>query len=395
MLIHKSFNRNLDQLVRPELHILQKSLSAFYICGYTGFVLALFLSATLVFFQGLSLWVMAGLGVSAIFTFLMLATITKIITGEERLVFYHHEIAVITVATLMLLWWRQPILPYLDVVALGIGLFLACTRIGCLMVGCCHGRPSSWGVCYQEAHASVGFTPYFVGVRLFPIQMVESLWVFCIILVGSVLLFGNYPPGSTLNWYIVAYGAGRFCFEFMRGDAERPYYWGFSQAQWISLLLMCAVVWAEKFGVLSFYSWHIGATVCIALTMLGVALLRNLQKTAKHKLLNPHHIKEVAEAVELVTNLATEETIAEQNPQLFTHIGCTSLGIQISASKIQRAASCVCHYAVSNKSRSLTIEGAKTLTELILQLKHPSDSNELIEGNHGVFHLLVHSRSAN
>ena len=107
------------------------------------------------------------------------------------------------------------------------------------MVGCCHGRPHRWGVCYREEHAAVGFTPYFVGVRLFPIQAVESLWVFCIVTTGVTFVLNGRPAGAALAWYVVTYDLGRFCFEFLRGDPDRPYLWGFSQPQWISLLLMC------------------------------------------------------------------------------------------------------------------------------------------------------------
>ena len=70
-------------------------------------------------------------------------------TGEERIIYYRHEIAVMVVAALLLWLLRQPLLPYLDVTILGIGMFLTCGRMGCFMVGCCHGRPHDWGVCYR------------------------------------------------------------------------------------------------------------------------------------------------------------------------------------------------------------------------------------------------------
>src|SRR5439155_22019386 len=98
---------------------------------------------------------------------------------------YHHEIDVMINAALLLWLLGQPLLPYLDLTILGIGMFLACGRVGCLMVGCCHGRPHSWGVRYKQEHADAGFAPYYVGVRLFPIQAVESLWVLSIVIVGN------------------------------------------------------------------------------------------------------------------------------------------------------------------------------------------------------------------
>jgi len=252
-------------------------------------------------------------------------------------------------------------------------------------------RSKRWGVCYRQEHAAAGFPHYLVGVRLFPIQAVESLWVFCIVLMGSALILTSHRPGEALAWYIIAYGLGRFCFEFLRGDAARPYFWGFSEAQWMSLLLMGAVVWAEWSGWLPFQPWHAGATVLLALAMIAIALKRRFAKTARHRLLHPRHVKEVAEAVESGSNLTTEGTAipGPNSDPIDIHIGCTSLDIQISASKIRDMAGCIYHYALSDRNGGMTEEIAQTVAELILQLKHSSCSNELITGSRGVFHLLV------
>src|SRR5262249_15606184 len=235
---------------------------------------------------------MVGIVLVAELTFFGLVMATKIITGEERIINYHHQIGVMVVTAVLLWLLGQPILPYLDVAILSIGIFLVCGRIGCLMVCCCHGRPSRWGVCYREEHAAAGFTPYFVGVRLFPVQAVESCWIFCIVLVGSAFVLRGHPPGEALAWYVVTYDLGRFCFEFLRGDPDRPYYRGFSQPQWISLILMLAVALAELSGLLPFHAWHICATVLLSLTMGAISVKRHLQKTAKYQILHARHIRE-------------------------------------------------------------------------------------------------------
>ena len=48
-----------------------------------------------------------------------------------------------------------PVLPYLDLTCLGLGIFLVCGRQGCLMVGCCHGKPCGWGIGRQSSSRSV------------------------------------------------------------------------------------------------------------------------------------------------------------------------------------------------------------------------------------------------
>jgi prolipoprotein diacylglyceryltransferase len=140
--------------------------SAFQVCGYTGLVLAVLLSMILAIYRGLSPLIMGGVIGTAMLTFLGLAMATKIITGEEQLIYYHHEIAIMIMAAIFLKLLNQPLLLYLDITILGIGIFLACGRVGCLMVGCCHGRPHKLGVCYRTNYGKI-----MGSGNLFPIQI--------------------------------------------------------------------------------------------------------------------------------------------------------------------------------------------------------------------------------
>ena len=384
----KAINRVLDRLVRPEIHVLHKSWPAFQVCGYTGLALAILLAMGLVVSLGLSPLVMTAIILSALATFLGLAMAIKIVTGEENLVYYHHAIAAMIVAALVLWLLRQPILPCLDVTILGIGLFVAYGRIGCLMVGCCHGRPHRWGVCYRAEHGDAGFTPYYVGIRLFPIQAIESLWLFFTICAGSLLLLSASPAGSALTWYVVAYGLGRFCFEFMRGDPDRPYRWGFSEAKWTSLTLIGVAVVAELADILPVHIWHVTALAGLVLVMLAVTLVRRVRGTARHRLLHPRHVKEVADALEQVSApVATQRDSVSAN----IPVACTSLGIQISHGQIWRGMTCFDHYALSSRTGVLSEDGARVLAGLILQLAHAPASSEFVPGNRGMFHLLIRS----
>ena len=388
--VHNSF---LDTLVRVEIHAFRRSWSTFQICGFMGLALAILLAMTLVTPLGLSPWVMAAVILAALSTFFGLAMLTKIITGEERLTYYHHEIALIITVALLLQLLRYPVLPYLDTTILGLGIFLTCGRIGCLMVGCCHGQPYRWGVCYREGHSASGFTPYFVGVRLFPIQAVESLWVFGVVLVGTILVLKNHNPGEALAWYLVSYGIGRFLFELKRGDPARPYRWGYSEAQWTSLLVMGSAVWMELNGLLPFQLWHVAATAGLTLVMVAIALGRRFRKSDRYLLQHPHHVRELAGAVELAGGLAVEgcEICQSELASTMIHLGCTSLGVQLSASKIRtEAGHLIRHYAFSRQDQALTEETANIVAELILQLLRPQGSNRLIKGSHEIFHLLVY-----
>jgi prolipoprotein diacylglyceryltransferase len=376
-------NNFLGRLVRPEVRLFPWHPSAYQVCGYTGLILAIAQGMILAAYGGLSLWILIGVIGVTVLTFFGLVMSTRIIAGEEQIIYYHHEIAIMIMAVIFLKLLNQPLLPYLDITILGIGTFLFCGRVGCLMVGCCHGRPHQWGVCYQKEHADAGFTRHYVGVRLFPIQAVESLWVLFIVIVGMIFVLGKHAPGEALAWYVINYDIGRFIFEFVRGDPDRPYYLGFSEGQWISLILMGVVVWAELAGTLPFHLWHMAATAGIVLIMLAIALIRHFRGVSKHKLLNPRHVGEVAEAVDNIT-LPT----GNAGPVVIP-MSCTSLGIQISAGKINEAETSIDHYALSSQKVNMNKKTAEVLANLIIQLKHPSCSKELITQNRGVFHLLI------
>src|SRR3954469_24976675 len=125
----------------PRLRGLGRSWSSFHVCGVTGLLLGTSLALSLASHGGLSRAVVAVLLAAGVATFLALAMAAKIAIGRETLVYYHHEIAILSVEALALTALRLPVLPYLDITALGIGVFLAFGRVGCLMVGCCHGKP--------------------------------------------------------------------------------------------------------------------------------------------------------------------------------------------------------------------------------------------------------------
>jgi hypothetical protein len=384
--IESLLNHSLDTLVRLEVVVLNCSYPTFRLCGSLGLICAVALTLALVGYMGLPWSVMVLLTLSSILTFFALALVTKIIIGEEQIVYYHHEIAVMTVAAIVLWLLRQPMLPYLDATVLGVGTFLSCGRIGCLMVGCCHGRPHRWGVCYRAEHAADGFARYYVGVRLFPVQAVESLWALCIVGAGSFMMVSGRPAGSVLAWYIVAYDVGRFCFEFMRGDPERLYHRGFSEAQWTSVSLTALIAMAELFGLLPLQWWHVGAAVCLVIAMIIITTVREPRRTPRYKLLHPRHIKEFAEAVEAVSRFDETSQLGRAEIQ----IRRTSLGVLISASAESRLAGNICHYTLSYQSDAMDEEAARVLAQLLCQFRHCGDSGELIRGRQAVFHVLIY-----
>jgi hypothetical protein len=380
-------NSPLDNLLTPRVRLLSRVIPAFQLCGYAGLALAIALTQALILARGLSPWVMAAITLADVATFFALGMVTKIIVGKEILIYYHHVIAVLMAAALLLWLLGQPLLPYLDIATLGVGAFVACGRVGCLMVGCCYGRPHRWGVRYGQAHVAAGLDPHLVGARLFPTQLVESFAVAGIVLVGSALVLTRQPDGAALTWYIVAYGLGRFGLEFMRGDTGRPYYWGFSEAQWISLGLLLALVGAEWMGLLPWRWWHIAAAVVLAGALLVIALRRHAD--GRHRLLMPAHIAELAAAL--------DRTPAYDNSPALTSImvAATSENLQISTGVLIRDQRPCYHYTISRRGMPLSYAAAQAAAELILHIRHPAEQHELVKGGNGVFHVIVSKESAN
>ncbi len=390
--LFERLNGTLDRLARFHLLVRGRELPSFYACGLAGFALGLLLVLGMAGHQSLSASVMAAVALLAAGTFLGLALLTAVLTGEERLVYYHSEIAVLVVVGIGLRIARQPVLPYLDLMVLGTGLFLACGRLGCLMAGCCHGQPHSWGICYREEHAKDGFPRHLLGVRLFPLQAVEALWVLSAVLVEVGIMLSGRPAGTALSWYACAYAVGRFGLEFLRGDADRPYFAGLSEAQWTSLLLAIGMVMAGKLGWVPQYPWQVGAAALLGIATLGVIVSYRV-RGAKPGLLHPRHIQEVAMLVHQTSRAGGNEPAeSTRSGQLFyqTAIGSTSLGIHISTGWINRRGGWVEHYAFSEASGGMTESTARSLAQLIVHLRgHPVGRIQVANRESGVFHLLL------
>jgi hypothetical protein len=346
-----------------------------HVPGVTGFVAGGTFALGLAWALGLSPRVTTALVATALLGFWTLAVATRFVTGRESLTYYHHEVLALLLTAGVLRLAGQPMLPYLDVMVLAIGLFFVFGRLGCLTTGCCHGRPSRWGVTYGAEHVPTGFPRYLVGVPVFPVQLLESCWVLATTAGGVVLLRGDPPPGSVLAWYTIVYGAGRFVFEWLRGDAGRPYFASFSEAQWTSLLLMSGTALAELAGLLPRSGWPLAAALALAAVMaVAPVLTRRLDQP-----IGARHLREIGELIEALRASRPEH---DRVP-----IAETSLGIRISATIEGRRPREVELFALSSSRDPLSERSARRLARLIGRLRRAQAEPELVRGGHGVYHL--------
>jgi len=114
---------------------------------------------------------------------------------------------------------RLPIWGTLDVLALGVPLGHSIGRIGCLMAGCCYGRPTDlpWAVTFTDPQT---LGPR--GVPVHPTQLYESLLY--LLVFGFILWLRKRKSfqGELFGTYLLLAGLARFAVEFFRGDPRGP-----------------------------------------------------------------------------------------------------------------------------------------------------------------------------
>lgn len=138
-------------------------------------------------------------------------------------VFYGGLIAAVAVGLWLVRKYKLPVWTTGDLMAPGIALGHVIGRIGCLMAGCCYGRPTDvkWAITFTDPAASLNVgTP--LGIPLHPTQLYDAG---AEMLILGFLLFterrGNKFPGRTFWLYLVLYAISRFIIEFYRGDEGR------------------------------------------------------------------------------------------------------------------------------------------------------------------------------
>jgi hypothetical protein len=228
-----TLNAWLDSLPRTSIGARGRETPAFRSIGVAGFYLALLVTLGTGLATGQSPVVLSVVAVACAASFFGWALLRRAVTGRESLVLLEHVWVALACAAAVIAGFGEPVLAQLDSVALGLCAFLAVGRLGCLVVGCCYGQPALVGITYGPAPVADGFPPGLVGVRLFPVQLVEAAGIALIGLVGAVAL-PFVPPGRVFVWFLLAYAVLRFGMEGLRGD-PRPSVLGLSVPRWMSI----------------------------------------------------------------------------------------------------------------------------------------------------------------
>jgi phosphatidylglycerol:prolipoprotein diacylglycerol transferase len=118
---------------------------------------------------------------------------------------------------------------FLDAAAVAVVTGTIFGRIGCLLHGCCAGRPTTgrFGIRLTDVHG--------VTTRRVPTQLLDLCWA-ALLLGALVVAAGQLPPSLCFFSAIILYGTGRFLTDITR--QQRPPSGGLSEAQLASLGLI-------------------------------------------------------------------------------------------------------------------------------------------------------------
>jgi hypothetical protein len=236
-----AWNRAFDAWASPQCWPLD--ISPYHVLAGAAFATGLSVAI------GLALW--SDLPLIAVAT-MVLASIVAVLAGQRVRAFLPvsrgHVLAqdlLLALGAVVLATWAIGVdtAPSMDLYVVAGGAMLVMGRLGCLAAGCCHGRPCAWGIRYGPESV---VSDALLGVRLFPIQLVESGWCAAITIVAAIFLLAGAPPGTATWWWLLAYACGRFIIEFGRGDPARRHYGSLSEAQWISMVILVAGIAAQE-----------------------------------------------------------------------------------------------------------------------------------------------------
>ena len=138
-------------------------------------------------------------------------------------VFYRGLIGAVVVGLVLVRRYQLSIWSTGDLMAPGIALGHVIGRIGCLMAGCCYGRPTTmkWGITFTDPMAAINVgTP--LGIPLHPTQLYDAGAE--LLILGALIATerkGKPFAGRTFWVYLLLYAISRFIIEFFRGDDAR------------------------------------------------------------------------------------------------------------------------------------------------------------------------------
>jgi phosphatidylglycerol---prolipoprotein diacylglyceryl transferase len=144
---------------------------------------------------------------------------------------------------------KTALLELTDFVVTALPLGHALGRIGCLLNGCCYGRryngllglryPPQSAPWLDQVDAGIITSSAPASLPVIPVQLLEAGYNVIVFLILLGVYRRNKESGTVTAMYLILYAAGRFSFEFLRGD-PRMFLGPLDVAQWLSLIFCVA-----------------------------------------------------------------------------------------------------------------------------------------------------------
>lgn len=135
---------------------------------------------------------------------------------------------VFSITACLIYFWRRRLngWRYLDILAVIVPIVIFFTRIGCLLVGCCYGKPTDFFVHLTFTHPESTAAEYYSGMPLHATQIYNM--VNALVMWGVLLLVYKRRKfyGQVSAAFLIYYGITRFLIEFLRGDVDRGLWFG-------------------------------------------------------------------------------------------------------------------------------------------------------------------------
>jgi phosphatidylglycerol:prolipoprotein diacylglycerol transferase len=144
---------------------------------------------------------------------------------------------------------KLPLWRLADVLAPSIALGSFFGRWGCLMNGCCYGRPTTmpWGIVFPAGSESTG---RYGVLPLHPTEIYDSLLNLCLYGLLAWLFRRRKFDGQIFGVYLICYAVLRSFVELFRGDYTPEHYWhGMTPAQLVSVVIVLAgllLLWKQR-----------------------------------------------------------------------------------------------------------------------------------------------------
>ena len=154
-------------------------------------------------------------------------------------VFYGGLLAALGVGLVLVRRYKLDAWTVADLTAPGIALGHVIGRLGCLLAGCCYGRPTDvpWAITFTNPAAATNVgTP--LNTPLHPTQLYDAgaeLLIMILLLVTERR--GRPFAGRTFWLYMLLYAISRYVIEIYRGD-ERGMVAGMATSQFVSILIV-------------------------------------------------------------------------------------------------------------------------------------------------------------